>query len=598
MAVHTSFPSGSSEPALPHAKTKLRAEQVHSEDGFNSLAADLFAIRSQISDIIGGAEGYKTNVSGFDVQLAELQPHLSGSLISGGAGILKVKQKLEVTGDADLKAALDVAAAANLASTLDVQGAATLEAGLTVNTAVADFNAGVTANEIKIDGDTAAEAGHLYIVGVAGEIVDEAKLVFDGSELAIDGNLAAVSGSFSGDVTMGDLTAVNGAFSADLTAVNATLTGDLGAVSGSFSGDLTVTGDLFVNGAMTYVNTANLQVTDKKVVIANGASGATLDGAGIYLGSDASVDESIRWDHADTKWIASDKFMAGTLQAGDLSTAIVWADSDGNLVEITDQQLADAIEARLVAGTGVSITESGAAITVAIGQPVATTDSVTFAAVTGSNLTASRLMASDPSSAMVSVADLTAWVAGTANQVTVTDDLDGSITLSLPQDIHSGASPQFSKVFLDGNGASDAFIDTDGSDMLVLGYRDAAGTGVVSLPVAQSGNYTLSGFTATSIVGALNELKSAALASSKKAAYTNTGASEIAAGTDIAGSVSWPGSPATSFISELTGQNSLVFVNGMLMQGGGLDYTLNPGAGTLSFAFALQVGDVVVIQKA
>jgi hypothetical protein len=208
-------------------------------------------------------------------------------------------------------------------------------------------------------------------------------------------------------------------------------------------------------------------------------------------------------------------------------------------------------------------------------------------------------MASNGSKTMVSVADLTAWVAGTANQVTVTDDLDGSITLSLPQDIHSGASPQFSKVFLDGNGASDAFIDTDGSDMLVLGYRDAAGTGVVSLPVAQSGSYTLSGFTATSIVGALNELKTAALASSKKAAYTNTGASEISAGTDIAGSVSWPGAaPSPGFLPELTGQNSLVFVNGMLMQGGGVDYTLSPGAGTLSFAFALQVGDVVVIQKA
>ena len=51
-------------------------------------------------------------------------------------------------------------------------------------------------------------------------------------------------------------------------------------------------------------------------------------------------------------------------------------------------------------------------------------------------------------------------------------------------------------------------------------------------------------------------------------------------------------------MSELTGQNSLVFVNGMLMQAGGLDYTLNAGAGTISFAFALQPGDVVVIQKA
>ena len=541
--------------------TKIRAEQVKSEDGFNSLAVDLEALRGQVKDIIGAAD-YKEWITGeyAKVQIVDLADHLDASQ---GAAALSVKKNIAVAGSG------------SIAADFDVNGQATF----------------ASANVEDLT------SGRIVVAGASGELKDFSGLTFDGTDLV------------AGSAKVSDLTATrvvyvgtDGALvdSAEMTfgAGGLTLAKDLSARSGSFGGDLTVTGDLFVNGAMTYVNTANLQVTDKKVVIANGASGASLDGAGIYLGSDASVDESIRWATADGgKWIASDKFAADTLQALDLSESIVWADASGNLVEITNQQLADAIEARLVAGTGVSISEAGAAITVAIGQPVATTDSVTFAFVTGSNLTASRLMASNGSKAMVS-ADLSAWVAGTANQVTVTDDLDGSITLSLPQDIHSGASPQFSKVFLDGNGASDAFIDTDGSDMLVLGYRDAAGTGVVSLPVAQSGNYTLSGFTATSIVGALNELKSAALASSKKAAYTNTGASEIAAGTDIAGSVSWPGSPATSFISELTGQNSLVFVNGMLMQGGGLDYTLNPGAGTLSFAFALQVGDVVVIQKA
>lgn len=48
------------------------------------------------------------------------------------------------------------------------------------------------------------------------------------------------------------------------------------------------------------------------------------------------------------------------------------------------------------------------------------------------SLTASRLVAADASKNIASVAALTAWVAGTANQVTVTDDGDGSITLSTP----------------------------------------------------------------------------------------------------------------------------------------------------------------------
>jgi len=298
--------------------TKIRAEQVQSEDSFTSLAIDLAALRGQISDIIGGSEGYTTKVDEYDVQLAELNPHLSGSY---AGDILKVKQKLEVTLAADLKSTLDVASAANLASTLDVQGAATLEAGLTVNTAVADFNAGVTANEIKIDGDTAAEAGHLYIVGAAGEIVDEPKLVFASDEFSIDGDLAATNAAFAGDVSMLDLTAVNGTFSADLGAVNATLSGDLIAVNGDFSGNieavnadfsgnLVVAGNLTVEGTTTYVDSTTVQVGDinldlgaqQGVTIGNDAQ---VSGGGITLKS-TEGDKSIIWTAADG-WSLSEK---------------------------------------------------------------------------------------------------------------------------------------------------------------------------------------------------------------------------------------------------------------------------------------------------
>ena len=67
-----------------------------------------------------------------------------------------------------------------------------------------------------------------------------------------------------------------------------------------------------------------------------------------------------------------------------------------------------------------------------------------------SALTASRLMASDGSKALVSVANLQSWIAGTSNQIITADDGDGSITLSLPQNIHTGASPTFSGLTLTG----------------------------------------------------------------------------------------------------------------------------------------------------
>jgi len=69
-------------------------------------------------------------------------------------------------------------------------------------------------------------------------------------------------------------------------------------------------------------------------------------------------------------------------------------------------------------------------------------------AITVNQLTASRLLSTDGSKALVS-SDLVFWVAGTTNQVTVTDDGDGTITLSGPQDIHTGATPTFAGLTVD-----------------------------------------------------------------------------------------------------------------------------------------------------
>lgn len=58
-----------------------------------------------------------------------------------------------------------------------------------------------------------------------------------------------------------------------------------------------------------------------------------------------------------------------------------------------------------------------------------------FRSMTLANLTPDRLTASDASKKLVSVEDLTAWIAGTALEVEVTDNLDGTITIGLPNDV-------------------------------------------------------------------------------------------------------------------------------------------------------------------
>jgi len=79
-------------------------------------------------------------------------------------------------------------------------------------------------------------------------------------------------------------------------------------------------------------------------------------------------------------------------------------------------------------------------------------------------LTADRLMYTDTDCNVASVSDLTAWLAGTTNQITVTG-LDGKVTLSLPQDIHTGASPQFAQLRIDD---ASTYIDKDGSNNMTF----------------------------------------------------------------------------------------------------------------------------------
>ena len=65
----------------------------------------------------------------------------------------------------------------------------------------------------------------------------------------------------------------------------------------------------------------------------------------------------------------------------------------------------------------------------------------TYSGLTLTGLTSDRLIGS--SSGVLQSEDLTSWIAGTSNQIAVADDSDGSVTLSTPQDIHTGASPTF-----------------------------------------------------------------------------------------------------------------------------------------------------------
>lgn len=96
------------------------------------------------------------------------------------------------------------------------------------------------------------------------------------------------------------------------------------------------------------------------------------------------------------------------------------------------------------------------------GQALTSTSSPTFAGLTLTGLTASRLLSTNGSNALTSVSSLSSWVAGTASQITVTNDGDGTITLSTPQNIATASSPAFQGLTLNGMTASQLLTVTAG----------------------------------------------------------------------------------------------------------------------------------------
>ena len=374
-------------------------------------------------------------------------------------------------------------------------------------------------------------------------------------------------------------------------------------VSGStFSKDVTIAGNLTVQGATTTVDTQNLIVADAKIVV---SSGGIVDGAGIYLASD-SAGENIAWNVAGDKWIVSDKLAAGTLQAEDLSNSIVWADGDGNLIEITTANLGAAVRAEL-AGTSnqVSISAADASTgisTLSLPQDIHTGASPTFFAMTGSSLTASRLMASNASKGTVS-ADLYSWVAQTANQVLVADDADGSITLSLPQDIHTGASPAFAAMNFGSYGAiigvGAGFADlkiaaVTGSLKFDDSFRAASTFGQPLKLAGAAGEWTAIENAYGMELSLLAMLAAAAPSTnSRKVAVSEI--SSVSYDFVIAASANWPAA------ISMTDGKSDVYVNGQLqVEGAGKDYAF-VAAGTdsakITFTYQLQVGDVVKVVR-
>jgi hypothetical protein len=136
---------------------------------------------------------------------------------------------------------------------------------------------------------------------ISGLTISDASIIFEG----------ATANDFETTITLTDPTADRTITFPDATGTVA-LTADFAALSGAtFTGavsgtSLTLSGDLTVNGTTTNINSTNLVVEDKNIVLGDTATptDTTADGGGLTL--KGATDHTFNWINATDAWTSSE----------------------------------------------------------------------------------------------------------------------------------------------------------------------------------------------------------------------------------------------------------------------------------------------------
>ncbi len=119
-----------------------------------------------------------------------------------------------------------------------------------------------------------------------------------------NGNVAINNGTSTAITTTGTTVAVFNANATTVNAFGAATTVTIGAGTGTttIGNSLVVTGDLTVNGTLSYINTTDLFVEDKFILLASGSATAGDGGIVIDRGSDAAGNIAYGYDSATDRW--------------------------------------------------------------------------------------------------------------------------------------------------------------------------------------------------------------------------------------------------------------------------------------------------------
>jgi len=206
-----------------------------------------------------------------------------------------------------------------------------------------------------------------------------AQLFFDGTKrfetkdsgVNIIGQLTADSGTFTNITADSAVITDLSGNTLNYTSVNtplitgpATLTIDPAAV-GDNTGTLRILGNLTVEGTTTTINSTNLSVNDKLIVIADSApDSAGLNQAGILFGGSSipANRPSFKYNHTQNRFafnrnILADGFIGNvTGTVSDISNHSTTNLSEGSNLYFTDERVDDRINALLIGGTNITVT--------------------------------------------------------------------------------------------------------------------------------------------------------------------------------------------------------------------------------------------------
>lgn len=162
---------------------------------------------------------------------------------------------------------------------------------------------GLTTEQIEING-----TGHVTLIGVVQGMNTNSYIVGQTLYVAVGGGLTNVKPTGATELiqNIGKVGRVN-TNNGEIIVTGPGRTNDV-PNSISIPGSLTINGDLTVNGTTTNINTTNLVVEDKNIIIGDTTTptDVTADGGGITL--KGTTDKTINWVDATDAWTSSEHF--------------------------------------------------------------------------------------------------------------------------------------------------------------------------------------------------------------------------------------------------------------------------------------------------